>query len=115
MRIHLRVRNHSVIAGALAAAMTLSVAGYITFGPVTRTTASVKTTKLAGPVAEAGPGRVSEQSASQADETIVLASPGRIEGRSDTVEVGASIDGVIESIHVKEGSHVVKGQPLAEL
>jgi len=46
---------------------------------------------------------------------VVLASPGRIEGKSDVVEVGAGIDGVIQSIQVKEGQKVVRGQLLAEL
>jgi ABC exporter DevB family membrane fusion protein len=46
---------------------------------------------------------------------IALASPGRIEGRSDVVNVGAAIDGVIRSIHVQEGQVVRKGEVLAEL
>ncbi|HEY3740321.1 MAG TPA: efflux RND transporter periplasmic adaptor subunit, partial [Bryobacteraceae bacterium] len=51
----------------------------------------------------------------RAEDFVVLASPGRIEAESDVVEVGAGIDGVIQSIKVKEGQHVAKGQVLAEL
>lgn len=48
-------------------------------------------------------------------EPVVLASPGRIEGLSDTIGVGAAIDGVIQSIHVKEGAPVQQGDLLATL
>src|SRR5580693_3827015 len=48
-------------------------------------------------------------------EPVVLASPGRIEGLSDLVGVGAAIDGVIQTIHVKEGQQVQLGDVLAEL
>lgn len=46
---------------------------------------------------------------------IVLASPGRIEARSDLVNVGAATDGLIRSIHVTEGQVVKRGAVLAEL
>lgn len=46
---------------------------------------------------------------------IALASPGRIEGRSDVVNVGAAVDGVIRTIHVKEGQFVHRGDVLADL
>lgn len=46
---------------------------------------------------------------------VKLASPGRIEGRSETIEVGAAIDGVVQSILVKEGQHVTQGDALAEI
>ncbi len=46
---------------------------------------------------------------------IALASPGRIEARSDLVNVGAGIDGVIRSIHVREGQTVQRGEVLADL
>lgn len=48
-------------------------------------------------------------------EPVVLASPGRIEGLSDLVGVGAAIDGVVQTIHVKEGEQVQQGALLAEL
>ncbi len=46
---------------------------------------------------------------------IALASPGRIEARSDVVNVGAAIDGVIRTIHVKEGQMVHRDDVLADL
>ncbi len=46
---------------------------------------------------------------------VVLASPGRIEARSDLVNVGAAIDGLIRSIRVSEGQVVKRGAVLAEL
>lgn len=49
------------------------------------------------------------------DNQIQLACPGRVEGRSDTVSVGAAIDGVLQRILVKEGESVVQGEPLAEI
>ena len=48
-------------------------------------------------------------------EPVVLASPGRIEGLSDLVGVGAAVDGVVQTIHVKEGEQVPQGALLAEL
>ena len=53
--------------------------------------------------------------AKAAEDFVVLASPGRIEGQTDNVEVGAAMDGRIESLHVKEGQRVTRGQVLAEL
>ena len=47
--------------------------------------------------------------------TIALASPGRIEARSDLVNVGAAIDGVVRTIHVTEGQTVQRGDVLADL
>jgi HlyD family secretion protein len=46
---------------------------------------------------------------------IALASPGRIEARSDLVNVGAAIDGVVRTIRVQEGQTVQRGAVLAEL
>ena len=46
---------------------------------------------------------------------IALASPGRIEARSDVVNVGAAIDGVVRKIHVQEGQTVKRGDLLADL
>jgi multidrug resistance efflux pump len=44
---------------------------------------------------------------------IALACPGRIEGKSETISVGAAIDGVIQSINVREGQAVTRGETLA--
>ncbi|HUQ90041.1 MAG TPA: efflux RND transporter periplasmic adaptor subunit [Bryobacteraceae bacterium] len=46
---------------------------------------------------------------------VVLASPGRVEGRTETIEVGAAIDGLVRTVHVKEGQVVAKDEPLAEI
>jgi multidrug resistance efflux pump len=46
---------------------------------------------------------------------VALASPGRIEARSDLVNVGAAVDGVIRTIHVQEGQTVKRGDVLADL
>jgi multidrug resistance efflux pump len=46
---------------------------------------------------------------------IALASPGRIEARSDVVNVGAAIDGIVRKIHVQEGQAVRQGDVLADL
>ncbi len=48
-------------------------------------------------------------------EQVRLAAPGRVEGRTETIAVGAGMDGVVKSILVKEGDPVAKGQPLAEI
>src|SRR5579871_5779499 len=64
---------------------------------------------------------VSTQAASRAPamsaghDNIVLACQGRVEGRTETVEVGAAADGVIQSVLVKEGDTVVRGAKLAEI
>ena len=59
--------------------------------------------RVAAPVAEAS------------QEPIALACPGRIEGKSETISVGAATDGVIQAIRVREGQDVVKGEALAEI
>jgi HlyD family secretion protein len=38
-----------------------------------------------------------------------------VEGRTDTVEVGAAIDGVLSAVYVQEGDAVRRGQLLAEI
>jgi multidrug resistance efflux pump len=48
-------------------------------------------------------------------DVVAIASPGRIEAKSDSIEVGAAMDGVIQSILVKEGQSVARGQVLAKL
>lgn len=46
---------------------------------------------------------------------VVVACPGRVEGRSDTIEVGAATDGVVQAVQVREGETVAKGAVLAEI
>lgn len=52
---------------------------------------------------------------SGASAAVVLASPGRVEGRSETIQVGAATDGLIKSVYVQEGQTVTAGQLLAEI
>jgi multidrug resistance efflux pump len=46
---------------------------------------------------------------------VALACQGRVEGRTETVEVGAAADGIIQTVHVTEGDTVRKGDKLAEI
>jgi multidrug resistance efflux pump len=46
---------------------------------------------------------------------VRLACPGRVEGRSDTIDVGAAIDGVVQSILVREGQEIQQGDVMAEI
>jgi multidrug resistance efflux pump len=46
---------------------------------------------------------------------VVAASPGRVEGRSETISVGAAADGVVQAIYVHEGEPVKEGARLAEI
>ena len=68
-----------------------------------------------GTLAPVTSGRVERQEPSAAPDAVILASPGRIEGKSDSVEVGAGIDGVIQTIRVREGQSVKRGQVLADI
>lgn len=46
---------------------------------------------------------------------IVAAAQGRVEGRTENIEVEASIDGVIRTLSVSEGQKVAKGQIIAAI
>jgi len=48
-------------------------------------------------------------------DSVVVACPGRVEGRTETIEVGAATDGVVQSVHVREGETVEQGTVLAEI
>ena len=43
----------------------------------------------------------------------MLASPGRIEGRGETISLGAAADGVVKAVFVTDGQHVTQGTVLA--
>ena len=45
----------------------------------------------------------------------VLAAPGRVEGQSEVVEVGAAVDGVLAEVLVKEGQAVKAGELIARI
>jgi multidrug resistance efflux pump len=53
--------------------------------------------------------------ASYSAATVVFASPGRVEGASETTQVGAAADGVLKAVYVKEGQLVKKGTLLGEI
>lgn len=44
---------------------------------------------------------------------VVLAAPGRVEGRTEAIEVGAGADGVLQEVRVREGQQVAAGEVLA--
>ena len=50
-----------------------------------------------------------------ADAAIVFASPGRVEGASETSQVGAAADGVLKTVYVKEGDFVKRGTLLGQI
>jgi HlyD family secretion protein len=47
--------------------------------------------------------------------TVAFASPGRVEGASETTQVGAAADGVLKAVYVKEGQFVKRGTLLGEI
>ncbi|PYU00058.1 MAG: hypothetical protein DMG38_09225 [Acidobacteria bacterium] len=56
-------------------------------------------------------GTSSDNSASE----VIFASPGRVEGASETTQVGAAADGVLKAVFVKEGQSVKRGTLLGEI
>src|ERR1700737_602176 len=46
---------------------------------------------------------------------IVFASPGRVEGASETTQVGAAADGILKAVYVTEGQFVQRGTLLGEI
>ncbi len=46
---------------------------------------------------------------------VIFASPGRVEGASETTQVGAAADGVLKAVYVKEGQFVKRGTLLGEI
>lgn len=53
------------------------------------------------------------QKGTKAHDEIVLACPGRVEGQSDVINVGAGADGVLTAVLVREGEQVRVGQVIA--
>src|SRR5258707_9811374 len=47
--------------------------------------------------------------------TVAFASPGRVEGVSETTQVGAAADGILKAVYVKEGQFVKRGTLLGEI
>jgi multidrug resistance efflux pump len=54
-------------------------------------------------------------SANDTSAAVVFASPGRVEGASETTQVGAAADGVLKSVNVEEGQFVKQGTVLGEI
>src|SRR6201982_4019170 len=46
---------------------------------------------------------------------VAFASPGRVEGASETTQIGAAADGVLKAVYVKEGQFVKRGTLLGEI
>lgn len=46
---------------------------------------------------------------------IAAAAPGRVEGSSDMISVGASVTGTVERVEVRQGDRVKAGQPLLRI
>src|ERR1700730_860009 len=46
---------------------------------------------------------------------VTFASPGRVEGASETTQVGAAADGILKAVYVKEGQFVKRGTLLGEI
>jgi multidrug resistance efflux pump len=46
---------------------------------------------------------------------VIFASPGRVEGASETTQVGAATDGILKAVYVKEGQFVKRGTLLGEI
>jgi len=47
--------------------------------------------------------------------TVAFASPGRVEGASETTQVGAAADGILKAVYVKEDQFVKRGALLGEI
>src|SRR5712671_6636487 len=47
--------------------------------------------------------------------TVAFASPGRVEGASETTQVGAAADGILKAVYVKEDQFVKRGTLLGEI
>ena len=100
-KITVRILTGVIVCSALA---------FVVYGPLTQTKASIRPDQSVEP-------RPAESRAETSPKvgSVALASPGRIEGKSDSIEVGASTDGVIQKIHVREGQWVARDQILAEI
>jgi HlyD family secretion protein len=58
---------------------------------------------------------LSPEKSKPAADPVILACEGRVEGNTDTANVGAAADGVIEKVYVKEGDQVPMGTIMAEI
>src|ERR1700676_164595 len=51
----------------------------------------------------------------ESTQTVAFASPGRVEGASETTQVGAAADGILKDVYVTEGEFVEQGTLLGEI
>src|SRR5437899_3416211 len=105
----MRKNNLRILAGVIG----LSAVAFFVYGPLTQTSASMRHVE-SDAVHPRSDSASSVEPLIDAD-SVAVARHGRIEGRSDSIEVGAAIDGVIQEIRVSEGQQVKRGQVLAEL
>lgn len=82
-----------------AATLALAATGASLFYG-SRSTSSAENTVASAPASEA---------------LVEFAAPGRVEGLSDTTNLGAAVDGVLKSVYVQEGQLVAPGTLLAEM
>src|SRR6266853_1854505 len=54
-------------------------------------------------------------SSNEVSGAVAFASPGRVEGASETTQVGAAADGILKAVYVKEGQFVKRGTLLGEI
>jgi HlyD family secretion protein len=71
-----------------------------------------RSTQHSATVAEANEGRQTDASAPA---QVVLSAPGRVEGLTEVVEIGAGVGGVLGEVRVKEGQAVKAGDILARI
>lgn len=93
-----RLSKYALVAVAVVASAVVVVtqSGFISRQPA-KVEASAKT----------------ETAASSSTANVVLAAPGRVEGLTEVIEVGAGADGVLKEIRVSEGQQVAAGEVLA--
>lgn len=63
----------------------------------------------------ASPARAHVASSEDSGAAVTFAAPGRVEGASETTQVGAAADGILKSVFVNEGQFVKKGTLLGEI
>ena len=102
MRTGFRIAQPRVIVRIIVGLSCLLVLAVVIYSFIPRASASAHMNTPAPPPA-------------QPVRAVAVASPGRIEGLSELVSVGAAIDGVVQKIYVKEGQLVKQGDVLAEI
>jgi HlyD family secretion protein len=117
MRVTCKIRPPRLATRITASLIGLSALVFMVYGLLTPTKASIRNLQIvtAKSVEAKVPASLDPKQPTPSREPIALASPGRIEGLSESIEVGAAVDGVVRTIYVREGEAVKRGQMLAEL